>query len=500
DGRTPMHIAISRNHHEVVGMLAGREGAANMNMHDPDLPTPLHMAVHENYAVCTEILIKAGATVDPTMRGPFTPLSLAAKNGHLAQAQMLIQAGADVNRRGEKSRCPLIEAASHGHAELAQALIDAGAECNSPPRSMSPLQFAAREGHVGVVHVLIKAGADLNFKPTSGTLTPLMLASKAGYETIVAALIQAGAEAEIRGYDSNTALHFAAFEGHSGATKALLHGGADINAPGRNQLHDTPLHMACCTGFVDVVGVLLQHGAEVDLQNGLGKTPLHTATIWGHAKIVAMLAAAGADVNLEGPRKVTALHMAGSQGRAGVAEVLLQAGADVAARNMDHDTPLCLAQKAGNGETAQVLIKAGAAVLTPSHGASQGPQPSVSVDMWEDEQYAGAKGRLQTTGSRWRGALFTSHGVNASRATGTSAGTVETTFQACAPLSSDSTREVLQLDCVGAVEARWAHNRWTAYEIDAAYSARQGGFQQGLTTFSWDEDRRRPEEALPPSR
>lgn len=100
-------------------------------------------------------------------------------------------------------------------------------------------------------------------------------------------------------------------------------------------------------------------------------------------------------------RKITALHIAGSQGRAEVAEVLLQAGADVSARNMDHDTPLCLAQKAGNGETARVLIKAGAAVLTPSHGASQGPHPSVNVDMWEDEPYAGkSKWDVNKKGSR----------------------------------------------------------------------------------------------------
>lgn len=47
----------------------------------------------------------------------------------------------------------------------------------------------------------------------------------------------------------------------------------------------------------DVVGLLLQNGAEPNLKDGLGNTPLHLAACTNHVGVVTLLLRAGTDVN-----------------------------------------------------------------------------------------------------------------------------------------------------------------------------------------------------------
>lgn len=51
----------------------------------------------------------------------------------------------------------------------------------------------------------------------------------------------------------------------------------------------TPLAMACKLGHTDVVGVLVRHGAKVDLQDNEGETALHVAARGGFVGCVKLL-------------------------------------------------------------------------------------------------------------------------------------------------------------------------------------------------------------------
>ena len=79
------------------------------------------------------------------------------------------------------------------------------------------------------------------------------------------------------------------------ALEAFLADGADPDEPGVA----TPLYFAAQRGHLEVAGLLISHGAEV---NNLSKwgAPLHIAARKGYEEIVVLLLKNGADPNLRG--------------------------------------------------------------------------------------------------------------------------------------------------------------------------------------------------------
>ncbi|WP_072802806.1 ankyrin repeat domain-containing protein [Rhodococcoides yunnanense] len=72
-----------------------------------------------------------------------------------------------------------------------------------------------------------------------------------------------------------TALHYAAAENRINDVRQLLADGADVNS--RDHQQWTPLIFAAQLGFVDVVTVLLNHGADVNAINSTGRSALERA-------------------------------------------------------------------------------------------------------------------------------------------------------------------------------------------------------------------------------
>lgn len=61
-----------------------------------------------------------------------------------------------------------------------------------------------------------------------------------------------------------------------------------------------PLHLACISGYVDVVAALIRmapHPCLFNIQNDEAQTPLHLATLTAQPKIIRMLLIAGAEVS-----------------------------------------------------------------------------------------------------------------------------------------------------------------------------------------------------------
>ncbi len=106
----------------------------------------------------------------------------------------------------------------------------------------SPLQFAAQNGQTALVQALIARGADVNYQNETGQ-TPLMYATRGGHLDVMKAIVEAGADYNMTTgvastYD-NTALHYAAVNGHENAALYLL-GLPNINMNHVNSAGNTP--------------------------------------------------------------------------------------------------------------------------------------------------------------------------------------------------------------------------------------------------------------------
>ena len=60
--------------------------------------------------------------------------------------------------------------------------------------------------------------------------------------------------------------------------RMLIEHGADVTI--QDKAHSTPLHLASSKGSTETVRLLLQHGADVATQDENNRTPLHLASSW----------------------------------------------------------------------------------------------------------------------------------------------------------------------------------------------------------------------------
>jgi ankyrin repeat protein len=111
---------------------------------------------------------------------------------------------------------------------------------------------------------------------------------------------------------------------------SLLRRGAPVNAA--DKYGTTPLYKAAVQGETEIVGMLLEAGADPNRESG-GEdegTPLCAAASWGHTEIVRLLLQHGAHPNaIETPDKgvMTALEWAQRNGHSAVVQLLLEGGA-----------------------------------------------------------------------------------------------------------------------------------------------------------------------------
>jgi ankyrin repeat protein len=235
--------------------------------------------------------------------------------------QTLLKQRVDVNTPQADGMTALHWAAYQDDLNLATLLVRAGASVKAANRyGVTPLSLACTNGDGAMVELLLKAGADPNAALPGGE-TPLMTAARTGALSSVKALVARGASVnskdERRG---QTALMWAAAEGHADVVQALIDADADFGT--RVPSGFTPLLFAVREGRIDVVRVLLKAGADVNemipadagRRRGYGgrlppagASALLLAVTNGHFELAARLLDAGANPNADLPG-YTVLH------------------------------------------------------------------------------------------------------------------------------------------------------------------------------------------------
>ena len=434
-GNTPLHLLSrgkynSEEHGVGIAQLLLERGV-DVNARAKNSLTSLHEAALKGKVEVVRVLLDHGANAKLETEGGETPLHTVSRGEYDSQeqgastARLLLEHGVDVNARSKKGIMALHEAAFRGNVEVAQVLLDHGANAKletewgeTALHIVSRGRFNFQERGASTARLLLERGADVDARKKDSQ-TSLHCAAFIGRVEITRVLLDHGANVKLEAEGGETALHtvsrgsFGSHEqGASGSTaRLLLEHGVDVNSRAKNSL--TSLHEAAFKGNVEVVRVLLDHGANAKLETEGGETPLHILSRGKYdsqeqgASTARLLLEHGVDVNARSKKGIMALHEAAFKGNVEVARILLdhganakletewgetalhivsrgifdsqeqgastarlllERGADVDARRKDSQTSLHCAALIGRVEIAQVLLDHGANVKLGTDG------------------------------------------------------------------------------------------------------------------------------------
>jgi ankyrin repeat protein len=201
-------------------------------------------------------------------------------------AKTLLEAGAEVDALADmyEQRCTtmglLVSSSPPAQAglqiPLAEMLLDHGAALEGPESKwQSALMTALAFGFVDTARALVRRGAAVEFLPAAAGLGSLADARRLLPE----------ADARSR----HAALALAAQHGHADVVRLLLDAGEDPSRynPDGFHAHSTPLHQAVWSEHMDVVRLLVERGARLDLRDTVYEgTPLDWA-VYGKKHAIA---------------------------------------------------------------------------------------------------------------------------------------------------------------------------------------------------------------------
>ena len=178
-----------------------------------------------------------------------------------------------------------------------ELLVLAGLDANYEFHSGDALCYAAQEDNLSFATFLLSRGADPNAHLMADTHSPLALAAWLASVDLAALLLAHGAQ-----LNGSGALVVAAQNGRLDMVRFLLQQGADVNEFGVEDHADartredmaTSLQHAATEGYLEVVKLLLDHGARTDLRDFQGRTVLERAEQENYPGIVKLLRTHGA--------------------------------------------------------------------------------------------------------------------------------------------------------------------------------------------------------------
>jgi len=412
-GVTPLTLAAENGNAAIIEQLLKAGADPNATVRSGE--TALMLTARTGSMEAVKLLLRAGANINTkeSWNGQ-TALMWAAAMGHGPVVQALIEGGADIRARSNAGTTALQFAVRKGDIRSVQTLLAAGADVNEKrPDLASPLLIAIINGHEDLVDYLLDKGADPNAEGGTTELTvqgsrarpmPIELKTPPFRQQLLEVATEGGngrnntwgkplqAAVHVANWhisDQFISVHFDRLR----VIKSLLQHGADIN--GRNTdmeprwsgaryrrrlVGATAFLFAAKAADVEVMRLLLAHGADPKINTGVNITPLMAAAgiAWASNQdpaseeqvldaVKLLVEEVGADVNAVNAVGETAMHAAAYRGANSVVQYLYDKGAKLDVVAKDGRTPLIIADGVEYGNsfaaqphTAALLRKLGA--------------------------------------------------------------------------------------------------------------------------------------------
>jgi ankyrin len=331
-GQTALMIAVLENQQQAIDLLL--EAGASPNSQTRKGPTPAFVPPCKGTGCGSEgVGINRGGVPDrgrrAEVKGGMTPLLYAARDGRLSSARRLADAGADLELADANGIRPLLMALLNGKLDVASFLLSKGANINADDFwGRTPLWAAVeyrnldmnnndqdsptdngvdRPPFLPFIKALLDAGANLNARtrelpPARRWLyslndvswvdftgqTPFLRAALSADTATMKLLVEHGADPNLPTLAGTTPLMAAAgvnwvvaqtytesIPARLDAVKLCLELGADVNAT--NSMGLTALLGAVNRGSNDIIELLVERGARLDIKDKEGRTPLRWA-------------------------------------------------------------------------------------------------------------------------------------------------------------------------------------------------------------------------------
>jgi ankyrin repeat protein len=322
----------------------------------------------------------------PDLKSQPSPLYYASLEGLEHATIALLRKGANVNAQGGQYATAICAASQRGHTQIVKLLLKHNADVNT--RVRFGIKFESDLEEYQMLLMLLE----------QHNRTRLHRIRQLRDDTAAQAA-SSGCPGDVEGwlhpgYCSN-ALCAASAGNHMDIVSLLFESGADLNIQCRKC--GNALYTACDRGHMGVVEMLIENGAEVNAQGGSYGNALQAASTNGYERVVEVLLENGAKVNTQGGHYGNALQAACAQGHKRTVEILLKKDADVNARGGRYMDALRAACSQSHGDVAVMLLEKGVNIDEPDSSPDTDTR-----GMWTDENtslvyFAALKGHKRLT-------------------------------------------------------------------------------------------------------
>lgn len=317
-GNTALHLSADHGHEDCVkAILYFTEqmrmpldtSPANINM-----DTPLHHASKWGYTGIVEILLEHGADIKARNRRGLTPMSIA----HNTQVCRLLESGTSNGRYKAVIAKPSSE---HKPPQSPSITSSAKSEKSNTPESKvsvekrqqaDKLVAAVAEGDIRLVCYYLGLEGPrtvVRDRNSEELCHPLCICERCSPSESTSERNQKLPFVNINTLNSQgvAALHVASSKGFSEIVSLLLDAGANVNLATEPQ-QQTALHLACAAERIDIVKLLLAcRNCSLDATDCVGDTPLHLITRNRNLRLLELLVRHGANTKIRNTKGLTPL-------------------------------------------------------------------------------------------------------------------------------------------------------------------------------------------------